>query len=121
MDEMYIKIFQYLESSKEFVLSEAPSLAQETLRYHWSLNLISLFASLLVAFSLLSFSIWVYRNPTLESYGARDLFSVFGVVFPSLFSIVAFIICFDSARAFIKIYLAPKLFLIHCFSEIVKG
>jgi hypothetical protein len=114
-DRLVQKALDYLEGVESFIVTEAPDVIQQTLRYalisDW-IEVIGIFI-LMTFFISLSFYTWFF--PSYDKYGYMEIQFVLGRMISSagvIFSSIAFVSCIQHL---IKLYIAPKLFLIQYF------
>lgn len=114
-EQIIDKLIQYIEQSKDFILDQAPEVLLQTLRYQKTSNWFGMFISLLMIIILISIAFYIFMNPKFDKYDSRDFFSVFGVLVPSLISIPFFCAFLSCTDTLMKLYLAPKYFLLEHF------
>jgi len=119
-DQIIQKILDYLEQTEDFVLEHLPDVIVQALRYE---RIISVLGVILLSF-LFSCAVYVgyhcWTNPRLDKYGSWETISVLGVIIPCSFAPLLLVqLCF-AVDKLIKIYVAPKYFLVQLFLSI-KG
>jgi small-conductance mechanosensitive channel len=111
-EEVVEKILEYLNETQDFVLEQLPQVIQQALRY----EKVAAFVLATLMLVLLTLAIFVFyyslQHPGLDKYGSRSTASVLGMFLPGALSAFLFIQFCVSADRLIKIYLAPKYFLI---------
>lgn len=119
-DEIANKLLQYLERSKDFLLEETPIVIQQALKYEKISCLLSMIFILVLMCvgTIIAYSCW--KNPKLTEFKNWEITSIFGVIIPLLFSPVFICQFYCSLDKMIKIYIAPKYFLISLIANL-KG
>lgn len=111
-DQILQKLLDYLESTHDLVLEQVPEVILQALRYEKvsSYATAGLMLGLLAAAISLGYRFW--KHPDLDRHGSRETLS-FMVPMVSMIALPLFFVqlCM-SVDKLIKIYLAPKYFLI---------
>jgi hypothetical protein len=110
--QIWEKLFGYVEDTKDFVLEQAPEIVQQVLQYEKTSAYLTSFLMLGLMAVAISFGYHFWKYPTLDKYGSREFLS-FMVPIISLMVIAPLFIqfCIDIDKL-MKIYIAPKYFLI---------
>lgn len=121
MNEKLIdELLNYMERTKDFITQECPELILEILKYHKILNFcnITIFLPILII-SLIVF-IYFWKFPYVDKYDCTSTGTLISMMISGFSSVFCFIILIQSVEALIKIYTAPKYFIIHCLLK-MKG
>ena len=114
-EQILQKILEDLQATEDLVLEHVPEVIQQALRY----EKISTFLCALLMMCLFSvaicFGYYFWKHPTLDKYDSRDMTSIMGVIMPLAFSPLFFTQFCGSVDKLVKIYTAPKYFLIQLF------
>jgi hypothetical protein len=117
--EIWEKLLEYLETTKDFVIAQSPSLLQETMNYHKISNFILATVCLIGIFVCAYIAYYNYMYPTIDKYDNVSLVNCMA----GLFSCVGLLPCIGifiaSVDHLIKIYVAPKYFLIEKIREML--
>lgn len=116
-EQMIQKLIEYMESSKDFLLEQSPELIQQALRYE---KASAYFSSALMAILLcaaVSIGYYFWKNPTLDKYGSREMGSFLGAFIPLIITPMFFVQLCYSVDKLLKLYIAPKYFLITLISS----
>jgi hypothetical protein len=112
------KLLDYLQNTEDFVLEEVPEIIQQALKYekissHLNAGLMIILLSLAIT---IGYHFWKY--PTLDKYGSREMGSFLGAFIPLIIAPLFFVQFCYSIDKLVKIYIAPKYFLITLVSSI---
>lgn len=117
-DRLTEKALEYLRNIESFVDSEAPEVIQQTLRYKTIstyCGLIFVITGIVVCLSVLFYS---FYYPKYDKYDHLELISVLTRIIP-ISLLILFIGGFLSELdTLMKLYIAPKLFLIEYFTNL---
>lgn len=107
------KLLDYIQNTEDFILEQVPDTIMQMFRYEKISNLLTL-GLMLILISLAIFGgLYMYYHPKLDKYGHREVISVIGPMVCAFFTPFAILqICINVDRL-IKIYFAPKYFLIN--------
>lgn len=119
-DQILQKLLEYMQESKDFLIEQAPDVVQQIFRYHLYTAWVELCICLSIGVLLLSVNLYIYLYPTLDSHGDRDLLSFFGAYMPMIFAIPLIAMSWACMDKLMKIYLAPKYFIINLIMS-MKG
>jgi hypothetical protein len=120
-DDLIRELLTTLQSTKSFVIEQAPDVVQELVHYKLVESLIVCIICILAMFAYryVGIRVWKYTQ-TLDSYSdfpfAAGLVAVFGGI-PLTIATLFFLA--NSASTAIQIYIAPKIFLIEYLSGLV--
>lgn len=109
------KILSYLESTKDFVLDQAPDVIQQALRYHYINSIVGIFVCSFLILTLISIAYYNYSHPKLDEYGSWETITFIFCFIPSMFCLPLFAGLLSDIDKLIKISTAPKYFLITLF------
>ena len=112
------KLLEYLENSHDFILDEMPEVIQQALTYE---RLSALFTAVLMFVLIITACTVFYycwMNPSLDKYGSRNMSNVMGMVIPGSFMGLFTVTFCSSFDKLLKIYIAPKYYLIQLFVDI---
>lgn len=115
--EILEKLLEYLNETQDFVLEQVPQVIQQAIRYEKISAILigSLMLLLLLVAGFVFFHAW--RYPNFDSHGSRATSSVASMLISGMPSPILFVqLCYSIDRL-IKIYLAPKYFLIQLFMD----
>lgn len=115
------KLLEYLQRTEDFVLEQSPEILKEALRYERIRSFISVLLMAVLFVSALSAAWYFWKHPTLDKYESRDTISFLGVLIPICLSPLFFVQLCSSVDSLIKIYVAPKYFLISLIMSLNKG
>lgn len=106
-EELIKKIIEYMESSKDFIVEQAPDIIQQMLKYETFNNIFGLIIAVIILFVSIGVFIYgKYSNKTDKIY-----FNVYNYVSIWLF-IAAFAISAFAINNLVKIKISPKYFVI---------
>lgn len=114
------KLLQYLQSTEDFILEHAPDTIMQIFKYEKisTIYQLALMIVLLFIFSILG--IYIYNNPSLDKYGSREAPSFLIPLICTFVSPIFFVqTCFLIDRL-VKMYMAPKYFLIEMVLNLKK-
>jgi hypothetical protein len=112
------KLIEYIENTKDFVLEQAPDVIQQVLKYEKTSSYLTATLMLLLLCAALITGYYFWRHPALDKYGSREFGSIFGLLVPCIATPMLFIQLCCSVDRLVKIYVAPKYFLIGLIQEI---
>jgi|SRR6185369_13823552 len=119
MDERLTqKLLDYLHRSEDFLLTQAPEVFQETLKYYYISNIICLCISIVFLIICTAVFLYVYFNPVLDKYGERTFLSGLALMFLPGMILLSFTGAFQAVDTLIKVTYAPRYFLIETFKNI---
>lgn len=118
--EMWKKLAEHLEGTKEFVMEQAPDVIQQALRYEKIAARNSAIFMIGVVVVALGVAYYFGKHPSLDKYGSRDLFSSIGIFIPLVLTIPSLFQIYSSIDRSIKISVAPKYFLTELFIRIKR-
>ena len=106
------KLMQYLKNSEDFLLEQAPDVIRQALKYETISAYVT--SSLMLCFLILSCVVWIYnwKNPALDKHGSREIHSFMLIFIPLMSAPMFFVQLCSSIDDLIKIYTAPKYYLI---------
>jgi hypothetical protein len=113
MNEKIVEqLLEYMNVTKDFILSESPELIREIISYEKYLCIfsISIFLPLLViCISIFTYN-WLY--PSICNYGSISTKTFLRMLIPGFIAFISFGILMDACTGYIKIKTAPKYFII---------
>lgn len=118
--QVWQKLIEYMESTGDFLLEQAPDLIQQVLRYEKIAALVSTITAVTLLAIALSFAYYFWNYPGLDKHGSRDFPSILGLMLPLAAFLPLLILLMCSVDKIIKICVAPKFFLIELFLKISK-
>jgi hypothetical protein len=112
-------ILDYIKQGVEFATAQAPLVAQEYLRYNLLTDWIWIFLDAVVVVLLVRWAKWLHKLPKNE-YEDREFhyMGIMGAVIASFGFAIGFIYCILDL---IKIYTAPRLYLLEGIKSLVGG
>lgn len=117
-EEILKKLLEYIQASGDFILEQAPDIIKQALAY----EKISTWFCTILMFVLvtigLSVAYYFWKHPKFDSYNSRTISSFFGVMIPSIVVPLLFIQFCSCVDTLIKIYIAPKYFLIQLITKL---
>jgi hypothetical protein len=111
-DQLLQKLLEYVEASKDFFIDQSPEVVQQIFTYHLYATWLEFLGCLTFVILLLSINLYCVFCPNLDKYGNREFISFFGSYMPFLISIPFILGSYACVDKFLKIYMAPKYFLI---------
>ena len=111
-DQVWETLLQYLQNTKDFVLEQAPDVLQQALRYEKVSTWFSITTSAMLLVVAFATAWYFWKHPNLDKYGSREFPSILGVVIPLCVFMPLLGSFYCSVDRIIKIYVAPKYFLI---------
>jgi len=119
-EQIVQKILEYLEQTEDFFLEQAPEVILQALRYEQIISILGAVIFLLLASGtvVVGYHFWV--NPKIDQYGSRDFISSMGVMIPCIVSPLLVVQLCISIDKLIKVYFAPKFFLLQLFLTMQK-
>lgn len=112
-DQLWQTLIEHIENSKDFMLEQAPDFIQEALKYEKVSAFINAGIMAILFTTALGVAYYFWKYPTLDKYGSREFLSVFGVFIPLIFVVPTVAQLCISIDKLVKIYVAPKYFLIN--------
>lgn len=103
--------------AKDFLVAEIPDVAQQVLLWYGTYNFLQFIFSILIWVSIIFYWKWL-NKATLKSSDVEEFFTVAGGI-GSLFFITLSVFLIN--LTWLKIWIAPKLFLIEYAGTLVKG
>lgn len=119
-EQLIQKILDYLEQTEDFVLEQAPDVILQVLRYERITSILGAIFLCVLFFVALIAGYYFWKYPTVDKYGSRETSSVMGVMIPCVFLPFLLIQVCLTVDKLIKLYTAPKFFLIELFLS-MKG
>jgi ABC-type dipeptide/oligopeptide/nickel transport system permease component len=114
------QLLEYMNSTKDFILTESPELIREILHYEkWSC-IFALSILVPVFIGCLSITIYNWIYPQYEGNNFRTLGSMFGMLIPGVISFICFMMLMETGNCLIKINTAPKYFIIQKIMNLGK-
>lgn len=111
-EQVVRQLLEYIENTKDFVLEQAPDVLLQALRYEKFSNFLGGLLSFALIVFTLSIAYYCWKNPALDEYDHRDFLSAMGVFIPLVISPLLFVQLLTCIDKLIKIYVAPKYFLL---------
>ena len=113
-------ILEYLERTEDFLLEQAPEVILQALRYEQIVSVLGAVLFLLLVLGTVVVGYHFWANPKFDQHGSRDFISSIGVMVPCIVSpLLAVQLCVFGDKL-IKIYFAPKFFLLQLFLTMQK-
>lgn len=122
MDEQLLqKLLEWLRNTEDFVTDQLPDFIQQVLKYEKISTYLS--AGLMIVLLCIAISIgyyyWKHRTPPGDNLSS-DIWSFFGIYVPCIASPILFIQLCCSIDKLVKIYIAPKYFLLNLLAGLKK-
>jgi hypothetical protein len=111
--QIWQKLIEHIENTKDFVLEQAPDIIQQALKYEKISSYLTAALMLLLLCAAISIGYYFWKYPSLDKYGSRELGSFLGIFIPCIASPLFLVQFCYSIDKLVKIYLAPKYFLIN--------
>jgi uncharacterized membrane protein YhdT len=118
-EEISQKLLEYLQNTEEFVLDQVPEVIQQVLKYEKISSYLSAGLMILLLSIAICIGFYFWRHPTLDKYGSREFLSFMPIVSCIAIPILFVQLCY-SVDKLVKIYIAPKYFLISLISSLRK-
>lgn len=119
-EQILQKLIEYIEDTKDFILEQAPEVVQQILQYEKT----SAYATSLLMLGLLASAVSLgyhfWKHPMLDKYGSREFLSFMVPIISLIVIAPLFVQLCTSVDKLIKIYIAPKYFLIELLMSIQK-
>lgn len=117
--EIAKKLLTWLQNGEDFVLTQAPDVAQQLITYHWYKSVIALFIALFLLGWFTFFVYRVFKANEIERYDKEFyiMIHVFGAVFSG---IPGLIISFESISSLLMLTFAPKIWLLEYVTNLLK-
>ena len=114
-EQVWQQLVEYLQKVEDFGSEQLPELIVQVLRYEriTAITTTVVTATLLALVICIGYLYW--KNPKRDQYGSRPLESVFGIMFPAIFATLLLGVLGTSVNTLIKVYAAPKYFLLQLF------
>jgi hypothetical protein len=118
--EIWRKLIEQIENTKDFVLEQTPEVIQQVLRYEKVSSYLTaaLMALLLCAAMCVGYYFW--KHPKLDVHGSWELVTYLGIIGPCMTFLPVFAQLCCSIDQLVKIYTAPKYFLIQLIVSLNK-
>ena len=111
-DQILQKLLEYLQNTEDFVLEQVPELVQQALKYEKISSYLNSGLMILLLNIAIYLGYYFWKHPVLDKYGSREFGSILCTLIPCIASLLFFIQLCYSVDTLIKIYIAPKYFLI---------
>jgi hypothetical protein len=111
-EEVINQLIEYMEQSKDFILQEAPDIIREMFLYEKISAWCGFIFCVFCFFSCISVFIYSWYYPSLDNYGCLKTETFMPRLFSTVLSFLAFIGLISNLDTLIKIYFAPKYFII---------
>ena len=124
-EELQNKIVEYLQKTESFIASEAPAFIQEALNFYFYKELIFLILSIVgcAVFLLMMIFWWSKKFANLveeiDRHAPKEMISLTFSLFTILVSVIPVSSFFCRLLGLIQICVAPKLYLIEKFTEVL--
>jgi len=119
-DNLIEKLIEYLQNSQDFLLEQMPEVIQQALTYEKMSAYFSAGLMLVLLIIGLSIAFYAWKHPKLDSYGHRSGPSLFALLVSLGFSPLFFVQICISIDKLLKIYVAPKYYLIQLFVNLKR-
>lgn len=119
-DHIYQELLKHMESTKDFVLEQAPEVIQQALKYEKIAAFVSAALMTVLLVIALGVAYYFWKNPMFDKYGSREMHSLLGIFIPILISPLFFVQFCMAIDILIKIHVAPKYFLINLILDLKK-
>jgi hypothetical protein len=114
-EQVVQKILEYMAQTEDFVLEQLPDVNLQALRYERITAALGSFLMAVLFFGAVFVAHYFWGNPRIDKNVSREIGSSFGVMIPCMISPVLLVqLCLFVDRL-IKIYAAPKYFLVQLF------
>ena len=114
-EQIVQKILEYLERTEDFLLEQAPEVILQALRYEQIVSVLGAVIFLLLVLGAVVVGYHFWKNPKIDQHGSKDIISSMGVMIPCIVSpLLVAQLCIYTDKL-IKIYFAPKFFLLQLF------
>lgn len=120
-NEFTQKLLEYLQRTEDFALEQLPDIFLQALRYHKISAWLSIFLMIVVISGLICLMVYFCKYPTLDSYGHRDFVSFYIPFMVPFIALACFVSLCISVDRLIKIYVAPKYYLISLIAGTLNG
>jgi hypothetical protein len=116
LDKFVATMTELLQSAKDFTLEQAPDVLRQLVAYERAITIFYVASCLLGAIALAFGTKQLLRHgdDLGDAAGAALLFLLVG-------ELVVVIMFFHNVSDFLKVWVAPKVFLIEYFAHLVKG
>jgi hypothetical protein len=113
------ELIVWLQSSRQFITKQSPEVIQELIRWAWVSNIVQLMLAMVfvaVTVALILKGVQASKKDPYD-YESRAVFLLMASGLPGIISLI--MIC-DSVSTLIKVYTAPKLYVLQQLSHLVK-
>ena len=111
-EQILQKLIEYIQNTGDFVLEQAPEVIQQALSYEKIAAYLITALMLLLLSTAIFAGYYFWKHPVLDACGSRNAGSFLGVLIPCTVSPLLFVQLCYSIDKLVKIYIAPKYFLI---------
>lgn len=116
-DKLIDKLVEYLQNSQDFMLEQMPEIIRQALTYEKMSAYFTAGLMLLLFVIGVSTAIYIWKRPKLESDGRWSGPSIFALLVSLMFSPMFFVTLCINIDKLLKIYIAPKYYLIQLFAN----
>lgn len=114
VDNFMVEMGNLLKSAKDFTVEQAPQVAKEILHYNLASCIVWLILGIAGGIATWKFCMWIAKKGEDDSdYNGFYMLA-------AIPAIVSMLILESNAMEIVKIYLAPRLYLIEYFADLVK-
>jgi uncharacterized membrane protein len=121
-DENIKKMIEWVESSSSFIQGQIPDYIEQLLRYKMISTWVNIGILSVLVIVCSSLCIWcVWKGSTYEkSYDIPALIFV-GSFIPGMFSLITAIGLISEIQDLIRLYIAPKVYVLNHLTGLIKG
>ena len=112
-DQVWKTLLEYMQSTKDFVLEQAPDVIRQALQYEKISTYVGAALVTLSLTAVIFIAYYFWKHPVLDKYGSREFGSFLGVLIPLCVTPLLVGQFFFLIDKLIKIHIAPKYFLIN--------
>lgn len=114
-EQVWQQLVEYLQKVEDFASEQLPELILQVLRYEKIMAITTTVVAtlVLILFAFISYTYW--KDPKRDQYGMRSGESCIGIALPIFLSVIFWGLLCTSVTALIKLYVAPKYYLLQLF------
>lgn len=114
IDKFLVEMLQFLKAAKDFTMEQIPEVAKEILRFNLAMSVIHTLLGL--ALILLSYRLFRF----VKKSNVFTEFEGFAIAGMTVSGVVGLIVFFVNIHYVLKVWLAPRLYLIEYLAELVR-
>ena len=119
-DELSKKLLEYVENTKDFLLEQCPDVLQQAMCYEKINSIIKAVLFFVLFWTCIGTIYYAWKYPALDKYESRSIMNVETLIVACIFIIPCGICCLEYVMDLIKMYVAPKVYMIELIKSMIK-